>query len=100
MAHLGGVDAGGQNVAVAELSAALARRGHDVVVYTRRDDPDLPERVDTEQGYAVVHLPAGRPLPFSRMTCCSTWQISVGCSLSGGKGGGPTSPMPTFGCLD
>ncbi len=27
LAHLGGVDAGGQNVAVAELSAALARRG-------------------------------------------------------------------------
>ncbi|MFC7673413.1 glycosyltransferase [Mycolicibacterium sp. GCM10028919] len=65
LAHLGGVDAGGQNVAVAELSAALARRGHEVVVYTRRDDGDLPERVDTEQGYAVVHVPAGptRELP-------------------------------------
>jgi D-inositol-3-phosphate glycosyltransferase len=59
LAHLGGVDAGGQNVAVAELSAALARRGHEVVVYTRRDDPDLPDRVDTEKGYAVVHVPAG-----------------------------------------
>ena len=59
LAHLGGVDAGGQNVAVAELSAALARRGHDVVVYTRRDDEDLPDRVDTEKGYAVVHVPAG-----------------------------------------
>ena len=61
LAHLGGVDAGGQNVAVAELSAALARRGHDVVVYTRRDDPDLPDRVDTAKGYAVVHVPAGPP---------------------------------------
>jgi D-inositol-3-phosphate glycosyltransferase len=59
LAHLGGVDAGGQNVAVGELSGALARRGHEVVVYTRRDDPDLPKRVDTEQGYAVVHVPAG-----------------------------------------
>lgn len=59
LAHLGGVDAGGQNVHVAELSAALARRGHDVVVYTRRDDPDLPERVETEHGYAVIHVPAG-----------------------------------------
>ena len=59
LAHLGGVDAGGQNVAVAELSAALAQRGHDVVVYTRRDDPTLPERVDTERGFAVVHVPAG-----------------------------------------
>jgi D-inositol-3-phosphate glycosyltransferase len=59
LAHLGGVDAGGQNVAVAELSGALARHGHEVVVYTRRDDPTLPERVDTEQGFAVVHVPAG-----------------------------------------
>ncbi|MDT5386686.1 MAG: D-inositol-3-phosphate glycosyltransferase, partial [Mycobacterium sp.] len=28
LAMLGGVDAGGQNVHVAELSAGLARRGH------------------------------------------------------------------------
>ena len=33
LAALGGVDAGGQNVHVAELSAALARRGHQVRVY-------------------------------------------------------------------
>jgi D-inositol-3-phosphate glycosyltransferase len=59
LAALGGVDAGGQNVHVAELSAALARRGHEVTVYTRRDDPDLPERVPTEHGYTVVHVPAG-----------------------------------------
>lgn len=59
LAVLGGVDAGGQNVHVAELSAALARRGHQVTVYTRRDDPDIPERVVTPQGYRVVHVPAG-----------------------------------------
>ena len=65
LAHLGGVDAGGQNVAVAELSAALVRGGHDVTVYTRRDAADLPARVDTEFGYSVVHVPAGpaAPLP-------------------------------------
>jgi D-inositol-3-phosphate glycosyltransferase len=59
LAHVGGVDAGGQNVAVAELSAALARLGHHVVVYTRRDDPDIPERVDSEKGFSVVHVSAG-----------------------------------------
>ncbi|MCT7660861.1 glycosyltransferase [Mycobacterium deserti] len=59
LAALGGVAAGGQKVQVAEISAALARRGHLVTVYTRRDDPDLPERVDTPQGYSVVHVPAG-----------------------------------------
>jgi D-inositol-3-phosphate glycosyltransferase len=61
LAVLGGVDAGGQNVHVAELSAALTRRGHTVTVYTRRDDPDLPERVEVPQGYTVVHVPAGPP---------------------------------------
>jgi glycosyltransferase involved in cell wall biosynthesis len=61
LATLGGVDAGGQNVHVAELSAGLARRGHLVTVYTRRDDPDLPERVETPHGYTVVHVPAGPP---------------------------------------
>jgi glycosyltransferase involved in cell wall biosynthesis len=59
LAVLGGADAGGQNVHVAELSAALTRRGHEVTVYTRRDDPDLPESVEMPQGYRVVHVPAG-----------------------------------------
>jgi D-inositol-3-phosphate glycosyltransferase len=65
LAVLGGADAGRQNVHVAELSAALTRRGHQVTVYTRRDDPDLPECVETPQGYTVVHVPAGpaKPLP-------------------------------------
>lgn len=61
LAALGGVDAGGQNVHVAALSAALCRRGHEVSVYTRRDDPHLPERLESPQGYTVVHVPAGPP---------------------------------------
>lgn len=60
LAVLGGVEACGQNVHVAELSAALAGQGHDVTVYTRRDDPDYPERVTT-QGYTVAYVPAGPP---------------------------------------
>jgi glycosyltransferase involved in cell wall biosynthesis len=59
LAVLGGTDVGGQNVHVAELSAALARRGHTVTVYTRRDDPGLADEVVTPQGYTVVHVPAG-----------------------------------------
>ena len=47
LAVLGGVDAGGQNVHVAELAAGLSRLGHDVVVYTRRDDDALPPTVVT-----------------------------------------------------
>ncbi len=59
LASIGGVDAGGQNVHVAALSTALGRRGHEVVVYTRRDDPALPERVAFAPGVEVVHVTAG-----------------------------------------
>ena len=59
LAALGGVDAGGQNVHVAALSLALARRGHVVTVYTRRDDPALPARVGVAEGLEVVHVDAG-----------------------------------------
>lgn len=59
LAALGGVDAGGQNVHVAELSLALARRGHEVTVYTRRDDAALPDRVRTDPRLEVVHVTAG-----------------------------------------
>ncbi|PXY27326.1 glycosyltransferase [Prauserella muralis] len=63
LAALGEVDAGGQNVHVAELSAGLARAGHDVTVYTRRDDREQPDEVRAPAGYRVVHVPAGPPRP-------------------------------------
>ncbi len=59
LAVLGGVDAGGQNVHVAELSGALADRGHQVTVYTRRDDAEQPVRVLLRPGVEVVHVDAG-----------------------------------------
>ena len=59
LAALGGVDAGGQNVHVAALSIALARRGHNVTVYTRRDDPGLPREVLIRPRLKVVHIDAG-----------------------------------------
>ena len=59
LAVLGGVDAGGQNVHVAALAAAMSRYGHEVTVYTRRDDPELPPSIVTDDGYCVTHVPAG-----------------------------------------
>jgi D-inositol-3-phosphate glycosyltransferase len=59
LARLGGVDAGGQNVFVADLTRALARRGVEVTVHTRRDDPGLPGRVQMCPGAAVEHVEAG-----------------------------------------
>ncbi|WP_112238699.1 glycosyltransferase [Kribbella monticola] len=66
LAVLGGADAGGQNVHVAALASALADRGHDVEVYTRRDDATLPERVPFGPGVEVVHVPAGPPEPVAK----------------------------------
>ena len=59
LAAFGGVDAGGQNVHVAELSSALARQGHDVIVYTRRSDPASAARTVLPDGVRLVNLTAG-----------------------------------------
>ncbi len=65
LACVGGTDAGGQNVHVAALATALARLDVEVVVHTRRDDPDLPRRVELAPGVVVDHVDAGpaRPVP-------------------------------------
>ena len=66
LAALGGPDAGGQNVYVAQLAGRLVRRGHEVTVYTRRDDPRLPDRVTAAEGFKVVHVPAGPAAPIPK----------------------------------
>ncbi len=66
LAMLGGVDAGGQNIHVAELASALARRGHTVRIYTRRDNPDLAPVVPFGPGVDVEHVPAGPPRPIPK----------------------------------
>src|SRR5215218_5994945 len=59
LATLGGIDAGGQNVDVAALSRAMADRGAQVVVHTRRDDPDTPRNVALARGVIVNQVDAG-----------------------------------------
>lgn len=59
LAALGSADAGGQNVYVGALAGALAARGHQVDVYTRRDAADLPPTAELCPGVTVVHVPAG-----------------------------------------
>ncbi len=65
LAAFGGVDAGGQNVHVAALAAAMGRRGAEVVVYTRREDASLPKRVALAPRVTVEHVDAGpsEPVP-------------------------------------
>jgi len=59
LAAVGGVDAGGQNVHVAALAGELVARGHEVTVYSRRDDPTAPTQEVAAEGYLVEHVPAG-----------------------------------------
>jgi glycosyltransferase involved in cell wall biosynthesis len=59
LAKLGGVDSGGQNLHVADLSTALAELGHEVRVYTRRDAEDQPVTQSMGAGVSVVQVPAG-----------------------------------------
>ncbi len=69
LATLGGVDAGGQNVHVADLARALGRLGAEVVVHTRRDDPALARTVDFAPNVVVDHIDAGpaAPVPKDRL---------------------------------
>ena len=64
-AALGGTDAGGQNVHVGALSAALAERGHTVTVYTRLAEAAAAPVTELAPGVTVRRLPAGpaAPLP-------------------------------------
>ena len=61
LAAVGSVDAGGQNVHVAALAEGLVARGHDVIVYSRRDSASAPVRAAAPGGYVVEHVPAGPP---------------------------------------
>ena len=61
LATLGSVDAGGQNIYVRHVALGLARAGHSVDVFTRRDDPYAEPVVSLAPGVRVVNVPAGPP---------------------------------------
>ncbi|HLB13345.1 MAG TPA: glycosyltransferase, partial [Burkholderiales bacterium] len=59
LASVGGLDSGGLNVSVANLARELGRAGHQVDVFTRRDDLWTAPVVELAPNVSVVHLPAG-----------------------------------------
>jgi D-inositol-3-phosphate glycosyltransferase len=67
LATLGGKETGGMNVYVRDLSRELGRRGHQVDVYTRSQNPELP-RISNKLGAGgrVIHLPAGPEGPYDK----------------------------------
>ncbi|MDE3064112.1 MAG: glycosyltransferase [Acidobacteriota bacterium] len=66
LAQPGTGDGGGMNVYVREVASALARLGHEVDVFTRRDDPAAREVVAVEPGFRVHHVSAGPATPLTR----------------------------------
>jgi len=52
-------DSGGMNVYVRELVGSLAQAGVHSNVYVRRWRPGLPDMVEVEPGFRVVHVDAG-----------------------------------------
>jgi D-inositol-3-phosphate glycosyltransferase len=59
LAQPGAGDSGGMNVYVRELVSALAQAGVTSDVYVRRWAEGLPDIVEVEPGFRVVHVPAG-----------------------------------------
>lgn len=59
LAVLGGVDAGGQNVYVAELAKYLAGIGYEVDVFTRWEEAATQQIVNWMPCVRVVHVKAG-----------------------------------------
>lgn len=57
----GGVDSGGQNVYVGQIAKHLARMGHRVDVFTRRDSAELPPVMEWAPNVRIIHVPAGPP---------------------------------------
>jgi D-inositol-3-phosphate glycosyltransferase len=60
MATLGGVDAGGQNVYVAEVAKQLARKGYRVDVFTRWEDTSVDQIINWIHNVRVIHIQAGQ----------------------------------------
>lgn len=61
LAKLGGWETGGMNVYVRELSRELGSLGHQVDIFTRRQEPSVPTIVEYANNVRVIHLDAGPP---------------------------------------
>jgi D-inositol-3-phosphate glycosyltransferase len=66
LAALGGKETGGMNVYVREVARALGRLGFEIDVFTRSQDPRIPEVVALGSSARVVHVPAGPARPIMR----------------------------------
>ncbi|MDH4137924.1 MAG: glycosyltransferase, partial [Anaerolineae bacterium] len=66
LAMLGGKETGGMNVYVRDLSRELGRRGFQVDVFTRSQNPTVPRVDSLGQNSRVIHVPAGPEAPYDK----------------------------------
>jgi D-inositol-3-phosphate glycosyltransferase len=66
LAALGGKETGGMNVYVREVARALGHLGFEIDVFTRSQDPAIPEVVRLGPGARVIHVSAGPARPIAR----------------------------------
>jgi D-inositol-3-phosphate glycosyltransferase len=66
LAMLGGKETGGMNVYVRDLSRELGRRGFQVDVFTRSQNPAVPRVDSLGQNARVIHVPAGPEAPYDK----------------------------------
>ena len=66
LATLGGKETGGMNVYVRDLSREFSRRGLEIDVYTRAQDPGLPRVVELAEHCRVIHIQAGPEQPYNK----------------------------------
>lgn len=66
LATLGGKETGGMNVYVRDLSREFSRRGIEIDVYTRSQDPALPRIVELAEYSRVAHIKAGPEHPYNK----------------------------------
>ena len=66
LATLGGKETGGMNVYVRDLSREFSRRGIEVDVYTRSQNPAIPRLSQLADHSRVIHVKAGPEEPYNK----------------------------------
>ena len=66
LAALGGKETGGMNVYIRELSKELAKKGCQIDIFTRSQNPEVPTVVPFREGIRIVHLKAGPEAPYDK----------------------------------
>lgn len=66
LAMLGGKETGGMNVYVRDLGREFSRRGIEVDVYTRSQDPSVPRITELAENGRVIHVKAGPERPYNK----------------------------------